>query len=104
MAAMGIYDQIKSLFQDVIAPEIHGLRGDIHRLDTKIDGVDARLTAKIEALDVKTTSMKAELLAEIRRVDVRIDSVHSRLGSLERDIHMAIDIRERLAALEARRD
>ena len=41
-------------------------------------------------------SMKNELISEIRRVDVRIDSV-------ERELRIAIDIRERLAALEARR-
>jgi hypothetical protein len=82
---MGVYDQIKKAFQDIIAPELHTLRGEIRLLDQKIDGVD-----------VKVTSMKAELLAEIRRLDVRIDGV-------DRELRTAIDIRERLAALEARR-
>jgi hypothetical protein len=41
-------------------------------------------------------SMKNELISEIRRVDIRIDSV-------DRELRVAIDIRERLAALEARR-
>ena len=40
--------------------------------------------------------MKNELISEIRRVDVRIDGV-------DRELRTAIDIRERLAALEARR-
>ena len=40
--------------------------------------------------------MKGELLAEIRRLDARIDGV-------DRELRTAIDIRERLAALEARR-
>jgi hypothetical protein len=40
--------------------------------------------------------MKNELVSEIRRVDVRIDG-------MERELRVAIDIRERLAALEARR-
>ena len=96
MKAMGVYAQIKTAFQDIIAPEIHALRGDIQRLDQKIDGVDARLGAKIEGVDTKVTSMKAELLAEIRRLDARIDGV-------DRELRTAIDIRERLAALEARR-
>ena len=39
--------------------------------------------------------MKAELLAEIRRLDARIDGIDRELGT-------AIDVRERLAALEAR--
>ena len=51
MTAMGVYDQIKTAFQDIIAPEMHALR---------VDGVD-------------------------------------------RELRTAIDIRERLAVLEARR-
>jgi len=96
MKRMGIYDQIESAFQDLIAPELHVIRGDIHRLDQKIDGVDARLTTKVDSLWTETNSMKGELVAEIRRVDARIDG-------MERELRTAIDIRERLAALEARR-
>ena len=110
MTAVGVYDQIKSAFQDIIAPELHALRGDIrvldqtivvldHKivgLDQKLDGVDARLTVKIDGLRAETASMKGELLAEIRRLDARIDGV-------DRELRTAIEIRERLAALEARR-
>jgi hypothetical protein len=103
MAPVGIYDQVKKAFQDVIAPELHAMRGDIRvldqkiaGLDQKIDGVDARLTVKLDALRTKTLSLKAELLAEIRRLDTRIDG-------MDRELRTAIDVRERLAALEARR-
>jgi hypothetical protein len=96
MRRMGIYDQIKAAIQDLIAPELQGIRGDIRRLDQKIDDVDARLTTKIDSLHAQMGSMKNELVSEIRRVDVRIDSV-------DRELRIAIDIRERLAALEARR-
>ena len=81
---MGVYDQIKAAFQDIITPELHALRGDIQRLNQKIDGLRAEMV-----------SMKAELLAEIRRLDARIESV-------QRELHIALDVRERLAALEAR--
>jgi hypothetical protein len=96
MSRVGVYDQIKRAFQDLIAPELHAIRGDLWLLDQKIDGVDARLTTKIDALDQKIDSVKSELLSEIRRVDTRIDG-------LDREVRTAIDIRERLAALEARR-
>ena len=93
---MGAYDQMKKAFQDLIAPEIHALRGDIRvvnerlvALDQKIDAVDARLTAKVD-------SLRNEMHSELRRVDNRIDS-------MDRDLRLAIDIRERLAVLEARR-
>jgi hypothetical protein len=140
MAAMGVYDQIKSAFQDIIAPELHAFRGDIQRLDQKIDyglaglnekidhglaglsekidhglaglnqkidhgvasldqkidNLDTRVTVRLDSLRTEMVSMKGELLAEIRRLDVRIDGVG-------RELRTAIDIRERLAALEARR-
>src|SRR5215471_597958 len=96
MPRMGIYDQIKSFFQDIVAPEIRAIRSDIQRVDEKIDGVDARLGDKINSLAAQVSSTKNELVSEIRRVDVRIDG-------MERELRVAIDIRERLAALEARR-
>jgi hypothetical protein len=114
MGAVGIYDQIKKAFQDLVAPEVHALRGDVRvldqriagldqkierkfgALDQKIDAVDARLTIRIDALRTETVSMKGELLAEIRRLDTRMDG-------MDRELRTAIDVRERLAALEARR-
>ena len=99
----GVYDQIKSAFQDIIAPELHALRGEIRLvdqklvgLDQKIDGVDTRLNIKLDGVRSEMGSMKSELLAEIRRLDARIDAV-------DRELRTAIDIRERLAALEGRR-
>src|SRR6185295_12665083 len=89
---------IKKAFQDVVAPELHALRGEIRvldqkiiALDQKIDAVESRLTIRIDALAAQIASHKAELLAEIRRVDNRIDS-------LDREVRTAIDVRERLAA------
>ena len=125
MPRVGIYDQVKSAIQDIVAPALHEMRGDIQamhadirRLDQKIDGVDTRLGHKIDGVDARLSAridnmdtrlgdkidslaaqmghMKGELIAEIRRVDVRIDGV-------DRELRTAIDIRERLAALEARR-
>ena len=48
-------------------------------------------------------SMKGELLAEIRRLDTRIDGLDVRIDGIDRNLQTAIEIRERLAALEARR-
>jgi hypothetical protein len=114
MARVGIYDQIKTAFQDLVAPAIHELRGDLRVLDGRLTALDAKFTEKIDAIDTKfdhkismvevkldslraeAMSMKNELISEIRRVDTRIDGV-------ERELRLALDIRERLAALEARR-
>ena len=93
---VGVYDQVTKAYQEIVAPEVHSLRGDIRLLDQrvvgldqKIDGIDVRVTTKID-------SLRTELIAEIRRLDARIDGV-------DRELRTAIDIRERLAALEAQR-
>ena len=91
MWRMGLYDQFKKAFQDIVAPEIYALRGEIMRLDGKIETVDA----KVGSLRTEMVSMKNEILAEVRRLDSRIDGV-------DRELRTAIEIRERLAALEAR--
>ena len=72
MRAVGVYDQVKRAFQDIIAPELSALRGDIHvldqkivGLDQKIDGADARLTVKIDALRTETVSIKGEQWQEV---------------------------------------
>ena len=49
-----------------------------------------------QAVEQNARELRSELVAEIRRVDTRIDG-------LDRELRTAIDIRERLAALEARR-
>lgn len=107
---MGVYEQIKQAFQDVIAPEIKTLQLEIRRLDEKVDAGLHRLDEKLESgfarldekigitsqrLDGKIDSLKAEMLSEIRRLDTRLDS-------LEHELKLAIEIRERLAALEAK--
>jgi hypothetical protein len=58
--------------------------------------IDDRVTGKLDALAAQMGHMRGELVAEIRRLDARIDGV-------DRELRTAIDIRERLAALEARR-
>ena len=104
MRSMGVYDQIKAAFQDIVAPEIRDLRGEVKRVDQKIDGLRAEvgstrgeLLAEVKRVDQKIDSMRGELVAEIRRVDARIDGV-------DRELRTAIDVRERLASLEARVD
>jgi hypothetical protein len=109
MTRVGVYDQIRSVFQDIVAPEIHALRGDVQAVRGEVQGLRGELTARIDSLRGEMDSlraemgslraemgaMKGELLAEIRRLDTRIDGV-------ERELRLALDVRERLAALEAR--
>ena len=107
---MSVYEEVKQALQDIVAPELKALQVEIRRLDEKTDSLDGKLSTrmdsldkslnarmdsldyKIDALDEKLTtrmdSMKAEITTEIKRLDEKID--------------IAIQIRERLAAIEGR--
>ncbi|MBI3305237.1 hypothetical protein HYZ80_02875 [Candidatus Parcubacteria bacterium] len=123
--------EVKRVIQELVVPDLQAIKSDlatikveIRRLDEKIDGVDKRLSEKIDGVD-KRLSEKIDGLDEkidgvdkrlsekiggvaqhIDSVDKRIDSLRdefsARFVSLEREISVAIDIHERLAALEAK--
>jgi predicted nucleic acid-binding Zn-ribbon protein len=80
---MGVYDQIKKAFQDVVAPEISALRGEITRLDEQIDGLRREMLAHFEAMDQKIEAVQRELTAKIdaglQRLDEKIGAVHREL-------------------------
>lgn len=78
---MGVYEEVKQALQDIVAPELRALQVEIKRLDEKID-------SGMQRLDEKIDSLKSEITSEIRRLNEKID--------------IAIQIRERLASLEAR--
>jgi len=78
---MGVYEEVKQALQDIVAPELRALQVEIKRLDEKID-------SGMQRLDEKVDSKHSELVSEIRRLDEKID--------------IAIQIRERLAFLEAK--
>ncbi|MFZ3090665.1 MAG: hypothetical protein WA240_08595 [Nitrospirota bacterium] len=100
---MGVYEEVKQALQDIVAPELRALQVEIKRLDEKIDSGLSRLDEKMDSgfsrldekidsgfsrLDEKIDSMKNEVTTEIKRLDEKID--------------IAIQIRERLASLEAK--
>ncbi|MBC7219867.1 hypothetical protein H5T55_00010 [Candidatus Bipolaricaulota bacterium] len=67
---MTVSEQVETALQDIVAPELNGIKAEIRRLDEKIG------------------SLRNELLAEIRRVDTRVESFHH-------EVAVALEIRER---------
>lgn len=88
---MAIYDQIKRAFEEIVAPEIRAFQGDIKAPHVEIKRLDERIE-----------SLRNEMMSEFKRVDSRIDGVNSRIDALASELKVAIEIRERLAALEAK--
>lgn len=75
---------IKQIIQDLIIPEFRTLQVEIRRLDEKID------------------SFREEFRSEIKRLDEKIEGVKEDVRNLREEFKLAIDIHERLSALEAK--
>ncbi len=78
-----MYDTVKQAFQDIIAPQIEGLKGEITALRTEI-----------RRLDEKIDGVRGELALTRQHLDDKIGALGQRLDDV-------LEIRERLAALEA---
>jgi hypothetical protein len=76
LAWLNLYQNLKQLVQDAIAPEIQGLKGDIRALETQF----------------------SELRTEFRGFEERTEK---RFDQMNRPWELAIEVRERLATIEA---
>jgi hypothetical protein len=72
-------DEIREFFQNFIAPQFEGIKGDLRALDTKIDARSETMNAKIDALDVKFNTKLEVVLAKIDSVDSKVESYRREL-------------------------
>ena len=88
-------EEIRELFQNLIVPQLDGIKGDIRALDAKFSG-------KIETIDTKVESFRRELLSEIRRVEEVLSTDFVRLEE-KVDLRLAgVDLK--LAAINEKID
>ncbi len=84
MAVKDIYEAVKIAVQDIIAPQLEAVKGEISSLRIEIK----RLYEKID-------SSRNEIKADISTLDEKLLFTNKRLDE-------ALEIRERLAVLEAK--
>jgi chromosome segregation ATPase len=108
LAWLNIYQNLKQIIQDAIAPEIQSIKGDIKAVDARIASVDARIAgveariaaveARIVDVDRHVGGVETELKAGLRTLEARFEK---RFEEQSRRWEIAMELRERLAALEA---
>ena len=76
MAWLNLYQNLKQIIQDAIAPEIQSIKGDIKSLETQV------------------VALRADLQSFEARVEKRFEEQ-------SRQWELAMEVRERLASLEA---
>ena len=127
LAWLNIYQNLKQAIQDVIAPEMQQLRGDIKALSAETAAVRQELTLfqtvvnrQFDAIDKRFDALKDDIDKRFDTVDKRFDAagdaVHTRFEAVDRrldgidkridglaaDWRVSLDVHERLAAIEAR--
>ena len=98
LAWLNIYQTIKHIVQDAVAPEIQGLKGEIQALKGEIQGV----RGEIKGLPDRIDSLEKRLDNRIDGLEKRMDEFSKRMDGFERQLEIALDVRERLAAVEAK--
>ena len=86
--AVNIYQAVKQAMQDLVAPQIESIKGEITALREEVRGEVNALRGKMTGLDGKLTGLRSEVAANFARLDERLT--------------IALDLRERIVALEAR--
>ena len=75
MPAKSLYDNIHQLFQDIVAPQIEGLKGEMaalrseqHRLDDKVDALGKLMEEGLKAVrtEISYTNRRLDKALEIR--------------------------------------
>ena len=86
--AASIYDAVKQALQDLIAPQIESLKGDMGQLRGEIAELRGEVRGEIAEVRSEMRGNHAALSAEIRRLDDKLT--------------WALDLRERIVALETK--
>ena len=112
LAWLNIYQNLKQAIQDVIAPEMQQLRGEIRAQNGEIKALSAKIDAVHQELTLTQSFTNRQLDALDRRfsdidkrfnaVDKRLDGIDKRIDALAGDWRLSLDVHERLAAIEAR--
>ena len=86
---------VKKIIQDLVVPELHEIKTKLATVEVEIRRLDQKIDTKIASLDQKIDT-------KIAGLEQKIDSVKEELRHLRSEFHLAVEIRERLAALEAK--
>lgn len=107
MAAKGIYDTVKQAIQDVVAPDLERIKGQLTGVDARLGAVEKRvdegLTGVRAELKADLSAVRAELKADLSAVRAEIRGMDDRLGSFRNEMHAELrSVNARMDALKDR--
>ncbi len=91
MALRGTYETLKQAFQDIIAPQLERMNGQIEGLKVEMQSVRNEIQ-----------SVRNEMHGLEKRMEEGFTSIRHELAATNKRLDDALDVRERLAALEGK--
>jgi len=109
LAWLNIYQGLKQAIQDVIAPEMQKLNGNITALSAEIGALRQRMDTFEKYVDQRFEGLERSNEERFKAVNQRFDYVDQQFKNLDKRIdilehywNQSLDIRERLETLEGR--
>ncbi len=108
--AANIYQAVKDAMQDLIAPQLESLKGEMGAVRLDIRRVEENLTNKIQGVEEKLSTdirrVDEGLSTEIHRLDEKLSIEIQRVGTeihrIDDKLTWALDLRERIIVLETK--
>ena len=91
-------EEIREMFQNFIAPQLEGIRGDIRAVDVKVDSFRRELLSEIRCVEEVLSS---DLVRLEQKVDLKFEHFDTKLQGLSDKLEL--QRRELLAELRAAR-
>jgi chromosome segregation ATPase len=102
MAPKGTYETIKQAFQDIIAPQLERINGEIAGLKTQIHSLERRTDEGFMSIRNEMGSLRAEMGSLRNEMDSLRGEMRQGLAYSNKRVDEVLEIRERLAVLEAK--
>jgi chromosome segregation ATPase len=120
MALRGTYETLKQAFQDIIAPQLERINGQIEGLKFEMASLEKRMEegftslrhemqaglsaahSEIQSVRGEIQSVRGEVHSLRNEMITSFSAVHSEIAATNKRLDDAIDMRERLAALEGK--
>ena len=93
--AVNIYQAVKQAMQDLVAPQVESIKGEITALRAEVRG-------EVNALRGEMTGLRGEMTGLDGKMDGLRAEVAANFARLDERLTMALDLRERIVVLEAR--
>lgn len=99
---MNIYQAVKQAMQDLVAPQLESLRGEITALGANLEGFRAEMRGELRGVNGRIDGVRTELDGLRAETNGIRAETSGKIDRLDERLTLALDLRERIVALEAR--